>query len=173
MSDFMIFALPVGGGTLAISSLPGRGGDYKGDIAMLREWRPGMVITMTTDDEMTEHAVNIGSDIQSIGSRWAHFPVVDYGAPNAQVASQWPQISEAIRATLKGGGRVVVHCRGGCGRSGMVALRLMIEAGEERFDALTRLRALRECAVETRGQLHWAFETSNNQGDLGESVPSI
>jgi len=49
-----------------------------------------------------------------------------------------------------------VHCRGGCGRSGMIALRLMIEIGEAADDALARLRAVRPCAVETPQQLRWA-----------------
>jgi len=57
---------------------------------------------------------------------------------------------------LQGGGRVLIHCRGGCGRSGMAALRLMIESGEEAGAALSRLRALRPCAVETEAQMAWA-----------------
>ena len=58
---------------------------------------------------------------------------------------------------LRGGGRVLVHCRGGCGRSGMVALRLMIEAGEAPDEALSRLRSVRPCAVETKAQMGWAM----------------
>src|SRR5690606_33735699 len=57
---------------------------------------------------------------------------------------------------LEGGGRVLVHCLGGCGRSGMVALRLMIGAGETPEVALRHLRGVRPCAVETEAQLAWA-----------------
>jgi len=74
-----------------------------------------------------------------------------------EMMAKWPEVSKTVRTMLHGGGRVVVHCRGGCGRSGMVALRLMVECGEDRFSALTRLRGVRDCAVETKGQLHWAF----------------
>ena len=35
-------------------------------------------------------------------------------------------------------------------------LRLMVEAGEEPQAALTRLRGLRPCAVETDAQYEWA-----------------
>ena len=156
----VIYALTVGGGTLAIASLPGRDGDYRGDMDVFHEWKPGIVLSMTTDEEMTSvGAPNLGSDIQNMASRWCHLPVQDFGTPNAEVNAKWPEVSANVRQALHGGGRVIVHCRGGCGRSGMVALRLMIECGEERFDALNRLRALRDCAVETKGQLQWAFSS--------------
>ena len=58
---------------------------------------------------------------------------------------------------LTGRGRVLIHCKGGCGRSGMVALRLMIEAGEAPDEALARLRSVRPCAVETDAQMRWAM----------------
>jgi protein-tyrosine phosphatase len=45
---------------------------------------------------------------------------------------------------------------GGCGRSGSVALRLMVETGEAAADAFIRLRAARPCAVETDAQYRWA-----------------
>lgn len=159
MSDgFVIFALPVSGGTLAIASLPGRDGDYRGDLEVFHEWRPGIVLSLVTEAEMLEvGGANLGSDIQGMGSRWCHLPVRDFGAPGAEFEAQWPEVSARIRKTLAGGGRVVVHCKGGCGRSGMAALRLMVEAGEDRFAALNRLRNLRDCAVETRGQLQWAM----------------
>ena len=39
----------------------------------------------------------------------------------------------------------------------MIALRLMIEAGEAAGPALKRLRALRPCAIETEAQMDWAL----------------
>ena len=38
----------------------------------------------------------------------------------------------------------------------MIALRLMIDSDEAPDTALTRLRAARPCAVETKAQLRWA-----------------
>lgn len=159
MSDLVIHALSVGEGILAITSLPGRDGDYAGDIAHIREWKPGLVLSMTTDAEMeTAQAQTLGGDVQTAGSRWVHLPIQNYGAPPNDVLAHWPQASEAAVATLKGGGRVLLHCRGGCGRSGMIALRLMIEVGEAPLDAFARLRAVRNCAIETEAQMAWATD---------------
>ena len=157
VTPLTLHALSVGEGILALCPLPGAGGDFQGDMAHLHDWQPGLVISMTTDVEhLAAGAASLGQDIQAMGCRWQHLPVPDYAPPTQDMLNQWPGISTLARQALRGGGRVLVHCRGGCGRSGMVVLRLMIEAGEPPDQALQRLRAVRPCAVETEPQMHWA-----------------
>lgn len=154
----VIHALSVADGILALCPLPGAGGNYRGDLDHIHDWQPGLVISMTTEaEQVAAGGMTLGTDIQSMASRWVHLPVPDYGVPPADVLLKWPSVSHMARKALVGGGRVLVHCRGGCGRSGMVVLRLMIECGERPELALDRLRALRPCAVETPEQLQWAY----------------
>ena len=68
----------------------------------------------------------------------------------------WDGAAERATSALRGGGRVLIHCMGGCGRSGMAALKLMVACGELPGPALARLRMVRPCAVETEEQLLWA-----------------
>lgn len=158
MSEFVIHALSVGGGTLALTPLPGSGGDYDADMAHLRDWQPALVISLTSKAEMvTAGAETLGWDVQAAGTRWISFPVKDFGIPSSEQTEAWQKASGAARAALSGGGRVLIHCRGGCGRSGMAVLRLMIEAGEDAGEALARLRSLRPCAIETPAQMSWAL----------------
>lgn len=157
MPDFIIYALRVGGGTLALAPLPGSGGKYAWDLAHLCDWKPALVISLTTEAELVAvGAGRLGADIQAAGTRWIAFPVPDFGVPGPERAEDWQRLSDAARSALAGGGRVLIHCRGGCGRSGMAMLRLMIESGEEPGAALARLRRLRPCAVETEAQMAWA-----------------
>ncbi|KMK68525.1 protein-tyrosine phosphatase family protein [Puniceibacterium sp. IMCC21224] len=154
----VIHALPVAGGILAIAPLPGSDGDYAGDLEHIHGWAPALVISLTTDVEMLAGgAQNLGAQLQDQGTRWAHLPIADFGAPDAGFADKWTGISGQALQALAGRGRVLVHCRGGCGRSGMVALRLMIEAGEAADEALERLRTVRPCAIETDAQMEWAL----------------
>jgi protein-tyrosine phosphatase len=148
MPEFQIFALPVAGGTLALSSLPvGQG------VQHLLDWQPDVVVSMTAQDEMDSlGAGDLGTVLRAAGIEWHHLPVVDYGTP----ASDIRVTEDAALVVLRAGGKVLTHCRGGCGRSGMMTLRLMLAAGEEPTAALTRLRTLRPCAVETDAQLAWA-----------------
>ncbi|WP_293577612.1 protein-tyrosine phosphatase family protein [Phaeobacter sp.] len=154
----VIHALSAADGILALCPLPGAGGDYAGDMAHIHDWQPGFVISMTTTAEHERFgAASLGADLQGMGCRWVHLPVPDYSPPPPDVLMRWPEVSHIARKTLVGGGRVLVHCRGGCGRSGMVVLRLMIELGERPASALERLRSLRPCAVETDEQMAWAY----------------
>ncbi|SLN15686.1 Dual specificity phosphatase, catalytic domain [Falsiruegeria litorea R37] len=157
MSEMVIYALQVGGGTLAISPLPGRYGDYETDLDLIASWAPGLVLSMTTEVEMLQHGASMfGADIQGRACRWVHLPIEDFGVPGEVFLEQWSDVSASARQALSGGGRVLVHCKGGCGRSGMIALRLMVECGENPREAQKRLRAVRPCAVETDEQMQWA-----------------
>lgn len=158
MAGLVIYGLSVGEGILALSALPGAGGDFEGDLAHIHDWQPGLVISLTSRIEMiAAGAETLGTEIQSMASRWVHLPIADFGVPTPEAAQRWPDVSQSARQALEGGGRVLVHCRGGCGRSGMMVLRLMIEAGEPPDQALARLRNLRPCAVETQAQMDWAW----------------
>ena len=57
-----------------------------------------------------------------------------------------------------GGESVVVHCRGGLGRTGLVAARLLVELGESPVSALVRVRAARPGAVETVEQEKYVLQ---------------
>ena len=152
-----IAALQVAGGTLALCPMPGRGGDYAGDLADVLAFAPTLVISMATLPEMAaKRADGLADDLARQGIGWLHLPVADFGVPGPDVAALWPGVSAQALATLSGGGKVLVHCMGGCGRSGMAVLRLMVDAGETPTGALIRLRAVRPCAVETDAQQDWA-----------------
>lgn len=157
MPGFVIHALQVSDGILALAPVPGGGGRYDQDLAHIRDWKPALVLSMATPDEMdATGAGNLGQDLRDSGTRWVPFPVADFDVPGPGMDEDWKMFSRSALASLRGGGRVLIHCKGGCGRSGMAALRLMVAAGEAPDKALKRLRALRPCAVETKAQLAWA-----------------
>lgn len=152
-----IAELPLGGGVLAISPMPGRGGAYGADLRDVLAFGPGLVLTMTTTAELARAgAEGLPADLAENGVDWRQLPIPDFGAPEAGTAALWPEAAARARSVLAGGGKVLIHCMGGCGRSGMAALRLLVEAGEAPDKALTRLRAVRPCAVEMPAQYVWA-----------------
>ncbi|WP_375254689.1 protein phosphatase [Yoonia sp.] len=155
MIGFAIYRLKVHGGTLGLSPMPGRTRHYHADWHHLMAWKPDMVLTMTTQAELDRKgAGTLGADLVRAGVQWRYLPIADFGVPSDM---DWPQSRDAALAILSRGGRVLVHCFGGCGRSGMMALRLMIAAGEDADGALARLRQIRPCAVETDAQMAWAL----------------
>lgn len=154
---YEISELTLGAGWLGIAPMPGRGGRYEADLTAILRWETGLVLTMTTAEELQRSgAATLGEDLGAANVLWRHLPVADFGAPAPEVESLWPSVSREADAVLANGGKVLAHCYGGCGRSGMALLGLMVGAGEDPDAALARLRAARPCAVETGAQFAWA-----------------
>jgi len=157
LPDWSVSELPLGKGWLGIAPIPGRTADYLVDFATLLRWEPTLVLTMTTLREMTRvGAEDIGNDLEAAGVMWRHLPIADFGAPEDDTNALWPEVSKLAQDHLQSGGKVLAHCFGGCGRSGMALMRLMVEAGEDADPALERLRDVRPCAVEAEEQRAWA-----------------
>ena len=153
---FTISEISVGGGLIGICPIPGRFNSYLKDFKLVHAWRPDIVLTLTDFLEFkTTKAEAFPDDLKKANIEWLHFPIIDYGIPD-ESCNSWNEIAEQIHKSLNIGGRILCHCAAGCGRSGMVVLRLMCELGEAGDEALARLRKIRECAVETLAQKGWA-----------------
>ena len=144
------------GARIGLCRMPGRGGDLAGDAAVIADWRPVLVVSMTEPAEMGAHGTDaLRDELARRGIAWAHYPIPDFGAPE-RTDQRWPQLATRLHQALNAGGGVLLHCLGGQGRSGMAALRLMVERGADADKALAALRAVRPGAVETKAQRAWA-----------------
>jgi ADP-ribosyl-[dinitrogen reductase] hydrolase len=94
----------------------------------------------------------------ALGLDWYHLPIRDVSIPSTAYETQWADVGEALRTRLLDGQAIVVHCRGGLGRTGLVAARLLIELGEKPATALQRVRAARPGAVETVEQEKYVLQ---------------
>lgn len=157
IEDFRIASLAVGSGRLGICRLPGASGNLPGDVAAIRAWGPAMVLSMTGTEEMRRLGAGpLAELLAAQGIAWRHLPIADFTAPGAAGRPEWAALSAELQGALDAGHGVLLHCRAGLGRSGMVAMRLLVERGEEPMAALARIRSVRPGAVETEAQLIWA-----------------
>ena len=141
---------------MALCPAPGASGDYGADLRIIRAWKPALVLSMTSIAELKAcGAETFARDIAQDGVDWLHIPVPDFGVP---AGLDWAPLHARLTAHFAQGDGVLIHCKGGCGRSGMLVLRAMISSGEAPEAALTRLRRIRPCAVETQAQLDWASQ---------------
>lgn len=145
------------GARIGLCPLPGVYGALMSDLDDVVVWGPDMVVSMTQQSEMDAALVgDLGARFRAAGMTWRHLPTRDFGVPDDMSAAPWPQALGELHRCLDEKGAVLLHCRGGLGRSGMIALRLLVERGEVPDAALERLRAVRPGAVETQEQLAWA-----------------
>ena len=95
---------------------------------------------------------HLGDAVPATGLRWFHLPIVDTQAPDESFEVRWHESGPQLRAILADGGRVLLHCRGGLGRTGVVAARLMMEFGVPVEDAVSTVREARPGTIETSVQ---------------------
>ncbi len=86
------------------------------------------------------------------GVKVLHSPVPDFSAPSL---GQLLRILQWIGEQVKEGRKVLIHCLGGLGRSGTVAVAwLMYSKGMTLREALMTVRKVRYGAVETEEQIN-------------------
>ncbi len=82
------------------------------------------------------------------------FPIPDREVPSSE--QQLAKTLDTLDADLTAGKNVLVHCRQGIGRTGLVAACLFIVKGWNPETAIDRLSAIRELPVpETPEQRRW------------------
>ena len=142
-------------GRLALAARP-RGGDWLGDEMAGWRWAgvDTVVSLLTSEEEDDLDLAKEGSEAKALGMGFVSFPIPDREAPRSD--SALAEALEKIDAALWSAKNVVIHCRQGIGRSGLVAACLLVSKGESPQAAVERLSAARGASVpETAGQRRW------------------
>ena len=142
-------------GKLALAARP-RGGDWLEDE--MNAWAQsgvGTVVSLLTPDE----ELSLGLEQESAEAtahemRFTAFPIEDRQVPSSP--SELAQTLEELDNELQNGRNVVVHCRQGVGRSGLVGACLLVNKGLNSQRAIDLISAARGIPVpETAEQRRW------------------
>ena len=128
--------------------------DLDTDLDAVKRWGATAVVSLITDEELDLLSVReLPGAVRSRHMEWWHAPIPDGRPPGPDFEEAWAVAGEAVRDRLKLGFDVLVHCRGGLGRAGTVAARLLVELGASPDDAIRRVRGARSPhAIETTSQ---------------------
>ncbi len=131
--------------------------DLDKDLDAIVAWDARMIVTLLESHELAHLAITrLGMEVQRRGIEWLHLPIPDVSTPDPEFEAEWPAVSDHLRSRLDAGENILIHCRGGLGRSGMIAARLLAETGVDAEEAIARVRAVRPGAIETWEQEQWA-----------------
>jgi ADP-ribosyl-[dinitrogen reductase] hydrolase len=123
------------------------------DLDTVRDWGAAAVVTLLEPKEVTLLRVErLGEEVLRRNMRWFHLPIVDVSVPDEQFEQEWDIAGEELRSMLRRQLDVLVHCRGGLGRAGTIAARLLVELGMEPKEAIASVHAVRPGAIETNDQ---------------------
>lgn len=124
------------------------------DLDAIAAWGAKLVLTLLEPAELTALNVpQLGHEIRRRGIDWRHLPIADYSVPTQAFEQQWVTQGQEIRDMLRKGEDLLVHCKGGLGRAGMIAARLLVELGMPPDEAIHAVRHVRKGAIETPSQL--------------------
>jgi protein-tyrosine phosphatase len=86
--------------------------------------------------------------------KFIHFPVADFGVPGEM--QEMISLAEALNAEISKGKKVIAHCRGGIGRSSLLACALLMQQGITCKEAIALVSKKRDRKVpETAEQEAW------------------
>ena len=142
-------------GKLALAARP-RGGEWLEDEMLA--WRQAgvdSVLSLLTEQEEADLRLEEeGERVRAQDMKFLSLPIEDRQVPRSP--TELAGTLEILNDELSRGKNVVIHCRQGVGRSGLVGACLMIAAGMNAQTAIDRLSAGRGVSIpETAEQRRW------------------
>jgi len=142
-------------GKLALAARP-RGGDWLQDE--IESWKVAgihsVVSLLTPEEEKDLELRREGTETRAQGLNFISFPIPDRQIPRSE--TKVAEVLDKIDARLADGKNVLVHCRQGVGRTGLIAACLLVRKGLSPGAAVERVSVARGVPVpETPEQREW------------------
>jgi len=145
----------IGSGFIAIMAYPGKEQDAVSEIASLAHDGIRQVVSLLESAEASALGVEGESHLVVAESmKFVSFPIPDMGLPASVCA--FAGLARDLYRQVAAGDNTLLHCRGGVGRSGLLAAAVLLHCGMDPLQAcerVTRLRGLR--VPETAEQGAW------------------
>jgi protein-tyrosine phosphatase len=127
-------------GQIGITSCPGLkdecscfdhyGDSMTDDLLTIRNWGATTLVTLLEESELLALGVNdLPRKAIALNLLWIHLPIRNLSIPDEKFDIQWAWAGPRLAQWLREGQRIVIHCKEGIGRAGLIAARLMIELG--------------------------------------------
>ena len=159
LHPFDILPLEQGGG-LIFTPCPGtKGVDLQTSVAQLEQAGASAIVTLMPETEMARFEVAaLPSVCAQHGLQWFHLPVEDDMAPTAEFQQRWEKQQGSINRMLDEKRTLAIHCRGGSGRTGLMAAIILLGRGIPFERVVSMVQALRPNALKL--QPHVDYLTS-------------
>lgn len=142
-------------GKLALASRP-RGGDWLDDE--VAGWKgagvSAVLSLLTSEEERDLDLTREGTVARRHGLEFTSFPIADRHAPRSETEVR--QLLDNMNRSLESGKNILVHCRQGVGRTGLVAACLLVRTGMSPGAAVDTVSSARGVEIpETLEQREW------------------
>ncbi|NKF21732.1 protein-tyrosine phosphatase family protein [Solimonas marina] len=151
----------IGGGVLAVMAKPASEW-LDAELAALAAAGIRTVMSLLETREAYELGLAREADIcEGCGVEFIHYPIPDRGVPPG--VPSFRAITKRAQERIASGDDLVIHCRAGIGRSGLVAAGVLLHCGYGVQDAFALVSKARRVAVpDTAEQEAWLHEHSRS-----------
>lgn len=125
-------------------------------LATLQQAGAAAVISLNPMSELEKLQVaDLGTEVNANGLQWFHCPIEDDHAPLTDFAAAWQQAGPLVHQLLDAGKTVAIHCKGGSGRTGLMAAQILLERGNSKDTVKSMVQALRPFALTLEPHVHY------------------
>jgi protein-tyrosine phosphatase len=156
------------GGRLGIAARP-RGGDWLADeVATWRAAGVDVLVSLLTSDEIAALDLDQEAAVaKRSGMDFLSFPIADRNTPASRNATL--RLVHGLEKRLNEGKNVLIHCRQGIGRAGLMAAAILVVSGAAPKEAFRSIGSARGCPVpETAEQQRWIVQLAEGLDAVGK-----
>lgn len=123
--------------------------NLEADLTRIREfYQADVLATLLEEPEMGYLKIpDIRAIAERMGMQSIWFPIRDFGAPASM--AELSELVTLLLAAVEQSKTVVIHCRAGLGRTGLVTASCLVRLGYSPREAFEQVRAVRPGSVET------------------------
>ena len=145
---------------LATMPRPRGGIRLQGELEGLKRLGVGVLVSLLEPDEAHALGLSRTAEIASqLNLDFIAFPIPDFGAPTD--LGEFTGLAKTLACRLRAGVSVACHCRGGIGRSTLLAAAIMVSLGDNPLTVLGTISRARGLVVpDTTRQKEWFHRVS-------------
>jgi protein-tyrosine phosphatase len=123
--------------------------DLQADLERLqKQFGINRLVCLLEDHELQQLGIpDLLTEAEARGVAIEHLPIPDEGLPDSMEV--FAALVDRVVTALSGGETVLIHCKGGRGRTGMVAGACLVKLGYLPEDAISTVRQVRSGALST------------------------
>lgn len=106
-----------------------------------------LITAMPMDELAMHHVERLPEVCDAHAIKWMHLPVEDDKSPEQAFTQQLIQHKTELLDLINNKATIAIHCKGGSGRTGLIAAVLLLESGQSWQNTKSQIQSLRPKAL--------------------------